>query len=210
MNIETEDIQRMTVAGGHKISAKKVSVNTISVTFTDEIDVFANVMSDECCAKHGDRTAVIDLLNVSGSSQCNKERNNVGNNVMHHPECTTKIGSDPNSHGTNKSFRTMKNGVITKKDFKVIPSIKSNCTTYSENSINNGHTSETKECTLVSNHRKTLVDIRTDSKKSLTLYHNYQEENGKEKGIELNVYRYNGWNNSLNSNNSDVTKSTLV
>ena len=210
MNIDTEDIQRMTVAGGHKISAKKVSVNTISVTFTDEIDAFANVLSDQCCAKHGDCTAVIDLLNVSGSSQFNKERNTVGNNVMYPPEYTTKIGCHPNYQETNKSFPTLKNGVIANQDFPVIPNIKHSCITYSENSINNVPTSKNKECTLVSKHRTTLDHIRTDSKKSLTLNHNYQEEKGEEKGIELNVYRYNGWKNSLNSNGSDGTKSTLV
>ena len=210
MDSETEDRQRMTVAGGHKISAKKVSVNTISVTFTDEIDAFGNVMSDQACGKHGDRTAVIDLLHVSGSLQCNKEKNTMDNNVMHLPEYTNKIGSDPNFQKENKCFPTMKNGVIANQDFQVIPSIKHNCNRYSKNSTNNDLTPEAKERTLAANHQQTLDHLRNDSKNSLTLNHNYQEEQGEEKGIELNVYRYNGWKNSLSLNGSEVTKSTFV
>ena len=65
----------MTVAGGHRISAKIVSVNTISVTFTDEIDPLTNINADQCCKNHGDRTAVIDLLDLCGSSKYNNVKN---------------------------------------------------------------------------------------------------------------------------------------
>ena len=60
-----EDDHRVIVAGGHEISAKRVSVHKISVTFTDDIDVLSATDSD---ASH-DCTAVIDLNTFSGVSQ---------------------------------------------------------------------------------------------------------------------------------------------
>ena len=136
--------------------------------------------------------------------------NVVDNKLMHLPGYTTKIGSDPSSQNGNKYVSTVKNGVIANQDFQAIPDIKHNCNKYSENTINDAPTSGTKECNLASYHQAALDPGRNDSKKSLTLNHHYQEEKGEEKGIELNVYRYNGWKNCLNSNGSDVAKSTLV
>ena len=129
------------------------------MTFTDEIDAFTNDISDHGASKHGDRTAVIDLLNVSASSQCNNENISMDDNVMHFPEYPTETGSDLNFQNTKKGFQNMKNGVIANQDFHMASTVHHNCKKYSDNSIDNASTLGTRVGNLASNHHERLNHV---------------------------------------------------
>ena len=203
------------VAGGHKISAKKVSVSTISVTFTDEIDAYTNHLSDTCCKNHGDRTAIIDLLAVSGSSQCNKGEHDLDNKILCLPECCTNDALNMNAKSntpclkeSNKSVVNISNGVPPNQ---VVHGINHICNRYSGISEKHGDTISTSSTTTIGSKHKQLMlnPSRTDSNKSLTLNHRYCVDQ-KENNVELNVYRYDGWHGGICQTSCNGTKSTLV
>ena len=200
----------MIVAGGHKISAKKVSVKTISVTFTDDIDTFTtDLVSDHCCNKHSvDRTAVIDLINMSGSSQHKKEKENQNETDMCLQHCES-ITTNSLKLNDQPGATRLRNGNIANHEFKVGSSIKFTSNVYSQKNITNRNsTPSMNRCNLVPNYSKTNQARRESN--SLTLNHNYEKEEEEGNCIELNVYRYKGWKNSLSHNTCNATKSTLV
>ena len=183
-----------------------MSVSTISVTFTDEIDAYTNHTSDQCCKNHGDRTAVIDLLAVSGSPKFNKKENGLENKNHSLPKNIDTVSYDPSFTQNDKI--SVRNGGPPNQ---MVHSVKHVCNNYTE--INKEHYDNTSSLTSVGlpqkQHYLILETNRADSRKSFTLNHKYREdENGH--GTELRVYRYDGWQAGLCQTNCNGTKSTLV
>ena len=200
----------MTVAGGHRISAKIVSVNTISVTFTDEIDPLTNINANQCCKNHGDRTAVIDLQNMCGSSKYSNVKNQEykAEKETSIPECNTTIanGKKPPKVVENQSLAS--NGIMDHCEICMIHDSKHSVYPDKHYVCNNA-ISTSVPCQLnlndVTYSPASLVDRDITS---LTLNHNYKDD--EDSGIELNVYRYQDWKNNQDPNKITVTKSTLV
>ena len=209
----TEDMNDPTshvieVAGGHKISAKKVSVSTISVTFTDEIDAYTNHSSEHCSTNHGDRTAVIDLLAFSGSSQYNNEEFETQNEDKDIPENLGAENIDPYSKKNSKNVVNICNGSLSNQ---TVHGVKHICNNSSNKDKNQYDTiSKIPPTLLASNQHQFIINSnRQDSKNSITLNHRYREDDGGH-GTELKVYRYDGWQSGLSHTGCNGTKSTLV
>ena len=200
----------MTVAGGHRISAKIVSVNTISVTFTDEIDPLTNINADQCCKNHGDRTAVIDLLNLCGSSKYSNVKNKEykAEKETSISECKTAIsnGRKPKKVVENQSLTS--NGIMDHCEIRMIHN--SEHSVYPDKHyVCNKAISTSVPCQLTPNDvTYSPASLVERDITSLTLNHNYKDDG--DSGIELNVYRYQDWKNSQDPNKITVTKSTLV
>ena len=204
----TESLQPLTVAGGHKISAKIVSVNTISVTFTDEIDALTN--TDECCKNHGDRTTVIDLLNMCGSSQYSNVENKEykAEKETSIPECKTTIANGRKPQKVVKNQSLASNGIMDHCEICMIHNSEHSVYTDKHYVCNNA-ISTSVPCQLTPNDvTYSPASLVERDITSLTLNHNYKDDG--DSGIELNVYRYQDWKNSQDSNKITVTKSTLV
>ena len=183
-------------------------MGTISVTFTDEIDAYTNHSSDNCSSNHGERTAVIDLLPFSGSSQCNNDGFDVQNKNHCPPENVKSCNVDPHLNENNKGDVSIGNGVLPNR---VVHDVKHTCSSYSE--IDKKHydtISTVPSRTSIPSHQHLILNSnRRDSKKSITLNHRYREDDGGH-GKELKVYRYDGWQSGLYHTSSNGTKSTLV
>ena len=185
------------------------------MTFTDEIDVYANHLPDQCCKNHGDRTAVIDLLAVSGSSQCNKGEHDSDNKILCLPERNTidmlNLSEKSKSLFLKESDKSVVNISNGAPPNQVIQGINHICNRYSGISKKQSDTiSIVKAGTSGSGHKQLLLNhSRADSNKSLTLNHRYCED-PKENSVELNVYRYDGWHGGICQTSCNGTKSTLV
>ena len=178
------------------------------MTFTDEIDAYTNHSSDNCSTNHGERTAVIDLLPFTGSSQCNNEEFDSQNKNHCLPENVRSGNLDPHINENNKNVVSIGNGVLPNR---AVHGVKHLCSSYSE--IDKDHydtISTVPSRTSTSSHQHLILNSnRTDSKKSITLNHRYREDDGGN-GSELKVYRYDGWQSGLYHTKCNGTKSTLV
>ena len=203
-----DDPERVILAGGHQILAKRVSVNAIKVTFTNDNEAFSNPVFDECPVTNRDRTAVIDMLNVSESSNYNNEYKDRHKNDLSLPECPDRVGNDPNNQKHNPCFVNIENGATRHQDCKSVLNTENNLQNKPGiKSTNHVTILTTNDCNIPPK-RPTLSERPEYMEmKSLTLNHKYDDE---EKRVEQNMYRYEGLTTSLHKRVRSVTKSTLV
>jgi len=147
---------------------------------------------------------------MTGSSQHNKDKKDQKEIDVCPKHCKSITSNSQKLKKNDKlEVNSLRNGDVKNQDFKAGSSIKSISNVYSKNNLTNHNCIPTiTTCNLVSNYSITNQARRESN--SLTLNHNYEKEEEEGKCIELNVYRYKGWKNSLNQNTFNATKSTLV
>merc|ERR1712078_766932 len=94
--------------------------------FTDEIDAYTNHSSEHCSTNHGDRTAVIDLLAFSGSSQYNNDEFETQNKDKDIPENLGAESIDPYSKKNSKNVVNICNGALSNQTVHGVKHIRNN------------------------------------------------------------------------------------